>query len=85
VQNRRSAYVTAPSEATVRGLPSGRLLPGNAQLLDAYFGHAGVLAAWRQSGHAVGADLVAAFRAEQRPLGSVLGGRWSGKARRRRA
>ena len=31
-----------------------------------------------QSGHVGGADLVAAFRAEERPLGSIPGSRWSG-------
>ncbi len=31
-------------------------------------------------GDAAGAHLVAAFRAEQRPLGSAAGGRWSGIA-----
>jgi hypothetical protein len=51
-----------------------------AWLLHAYLGHAGLLAASRQRGHAVGADLVAAFRAEQRPLASVRHGRSSGNA-----
>jgi hypothetical protein len=32
-----------------------------------------------QGGRAVGVDLVTAFRAEQRPLGGVPGGRWSGE------
>jgi hypothetical protein len=32
-----------------------------------------------QDGRAVGVDLVTAFRADQRPLGGVPGGRWSGK------
>ena len=36
-------------------------------------------AASHQSGHGVGADLVAAFCALQRPHGSVPGGCWSGK------
>jgi hypothetical protein len=38
------------------------------------------VAASRKSGRAVGADLVAAFRAEQRPLGGVPGSRRSGKS-----
>jgi hypothetical protein len=33
-----------------------------------------------QGGREVGVDLVAAFRAERRPLGGVPGGRWSGEA-----
>jgi hypothetical protein len=36
-----------------------------------------IVTAPHQSGHAVGADLVAAFSAEQRPPGTVLGGRRS--------
>jgi hypothetical protein len=46
-----------------------------ALLLHAYFGHAGGLAASRQSAHAVGVDLVAALRAEQRPLDGGARGR----------
>jgi hypothetical protein len=45
----------------------------------AYFGHAGVLAASRQSGHVVGADRVAAFRAERRPLSGFARSRPSGR------
>ncbi len=33
-----------------------------------------------KSGHSVGADLMSAFRAEQRPRRGVPGGRWSGDA-----
>jgi hypothetical protein len=50
---------------------AGQLLsaPGRTRLLtlNAYSGHADVLGASRWRDHAVGADLVAAFRAEQRP------------------
>jgi hypothetical protein len=38
------------------------------------------VAASRESGRAVGADLVAAFRAGQRPFGGVPGSRSSGKS-----
>jgi hypothetical protein len=50
-------------------------VPEDALLDRAYFGHAGGLAALHESGHVVGADLMAAFRAEQRPLDSVRRGR----------
>ena len=62
---------------TKAGLDRGRD-QRSGRLLHAYLGQAGVLAASRQSGHAVGADLVAAFRAEQRPRRAVPGGCWSG-------
>jgi hypothetical protein len=49
--------------------------------LHAYLGHADVLTASRQRGHAFSGDLVpAAFRAEQRPPGSVRCGPVSGEA-----
>jgi len=35
--------------------------------------------------HEMAADLVAAFRAEQRPLGGLAGGRWSGIGATRRS
>jgi hypothetical protein len=39
-----------------------------------------IVTASDQSGRAVGVDLVTAFRAEQRPLDSVPGSRWSCEA-----
>jgi hypothetical protein len=49
--------------------------------VHAYWGHADVVAASRKRGHAaVGADLAAAFRAEQRPLGGIPGGRRGGES-----
>jgi hypothetical protein len=61
------------------GTRSGRLPTVGRMAQSRLLGHAGLLAASRQRGHAVGADLVAAFRAEQRPLASVRHGRSSGK------
>ncbi len=56
-----------------------------AELEDAFastpiLGHAGVLAVSSQGGYALGADLVAALGAEQRPLGTVPSGRRSDEA-----
>jgi hypothetical protein len=71
----RTRWITLGPAGCVDAAVDRRPLPAHA-----YFGHAGVLAASRQSGHAVGVDLVAASRAERRPLASAPSGRRSGEA-----
>jgi hypothetical protein len=56
----RTRWITLGPAGCVDAAVDRRPLPAHA-----YFGHAGVLAASRQSGHAVGVDLVAASRAER--------------------
>ena len=79
---RRRSWIESPDRAALgwcrRRAPRGCFCP--TAVAVASCDRPEILAASRQRGHAGGADLVAAFRAEQRPLASVRRGRSSGKA-----